>query len=170
MNIFNRKAVGVDRVAEEWIKIQNTNVASQLKELKLFSNIFNKIIEDKEIPDFWMKSRIILLCKENNSTPEIANTRPIAILPIITKAFEASFLCNLEEIAYSSKYILTNQRGFTPYKSTSQNLDDLFEFCKEVKRIRKYKKLSSTLIFINLKRAYDCVNINKQLFLLHSAN
>ena len=64
MSIANKKAVEVDRVAGEWIKIQNTNVASQLNKLKLFSNIFNKIIENKEIPDFWMKSKIILFRKK----------------------------------------------------------------------------------------------------------
>ena len=61
------------------------------------------------------------------------NTRPIAILPAITKAFELSIIRNLEKIAYEQNYISHNQRGFTLKKSTIENIDDLFDFWMKAK-------------------------------------
>ena len=112
-----------------------------------------------------MKSKIVLISKENNNTPEIMNTRPIAILPAITKAFELSILRNLEKIAYEQSYISHNQRGFTTKKSIIENIDGLFDSWMKAKETRS----SSALIFIDLKRAYDCVNRNKLLNLLDEA-
>ena len=49
------------------------------------------------MPDFWMSGRLILLNKENNKYPQIENTRPITILPAITKIFELSIMHNIEK-------------------------------------------------------------------------
>ena len=117
-----------------------------------------------------MWSRIVLISKENNNTPSIENTRPIAILPSITKAFELSILGNLEKIAYENEHISKNQRGFTPRMNTCINLSNLFDFWFEAKTKKKNLKLNSALIFIDLKRAYDNVNRNKLLILLQEAS
>ena len=74
-----------------------------------------------------MVRKIILLSKENSDTPEVNNTRPIVILPSITKVFELSILENLKKIVYKQGFILNNQRGFTPNKSTTENIYDLFQ-------------------------------------------
>ena len=81
------------------------------------------------------------------------NTRPITILPAITKAFELSILRNLEKIVDEQSYISHNQRGFTSKKSTIENIDDLFDFWMITKERRKEIRSSSALIFIDLKRA-----------------
>ena len=119
-----------------------------------------------------MWSRTVLISKENNNTPRIKNTRPIAILPSITKAFELSILGNLEKIAYENEHISKNQRGFTPRMNTCINLSNLFDFWFEAKTKKKNLKLklNSALIFIDLKRAYDNVNRSKLLILLKEAS
>ena len=168
--VAKRKAVGVDGVSGEWI-ILNKDEDDDLKSIKIekLRTVFKEVIQTSSIPDFWMKSKIVLISKENNNTPEIMNTRPIAILPVITKAFELSILRNLEKIAYKQSYISHNQRGFTSKKSTIENIDDLFDFWMKAKERRKETRSSSALIFIDLKRAYDCVNRNKLLNLLDEA-
>ena len=112
--VAKRKAVGVDGVLGELIRL-NKDEDDDLKSIKIgkLRTVFREVIQTSSIPDFWMKSKIVLISKENNNTPEIMNTRPIAILPPITKAFELSILRNLEKIAYEQSYISHNQRGFT---------------------------------------------------------
>ena len=168
--VAKRKAVGVDGVSGEWIRI-NKDEDDDLKSIKIekLRTVFKEVIQTSSIPEFWMKSKIVLISKENNNTPEIMNSRPIAILPAITKAFELSILKNLEKIAYEQNYISHNQRGFTPKKSTIENIDDLFDFWMKAKERRKETRSSSALMFIDLKRAYDCVNRNKLLNLLNEA-
>ena len=168
--VAKRKDVGVDGVSVEWIRI-NKDEDDYLKSIKIKKprTVFKEVIQTSSIPDFWMKSKVVLISKENNNTPEIMNTRPIAILPAITKAFELSIIRNLEKIAYEQNYISHNQSGFTPKKSTIENIDDLFDFWMKAKERRKETRSSSALIFIDLKRAYDCVNRNKLLNLLNEA-
>ena len=109
------------------------NDQSQDFKISKLNEIFKKIASSWEIPDFCMWSRIIPKSKENNNTPSIENTRPIAILPSITKAFELSILGNLEKIDYENEHISKNQRGFTPRMNTCINLSNLFDFWFEAK-------------------------------------
>ena len=115
-----------------------------------------------------MQSKLILISNEENSTPEIQNTRPIAILPSITKAFDLSIIGNIEDIAYTQGYISQSQREFTPNKSTTINIQDLLKLCMQAK-VRIKLNMTSALIFIDLKRAYDNVNRNKLLLILKEA-
>ena len=48
-----------------------------------------------------MKAKLILISKEDTEYPEIENTRPISVLPTITKIFELSILHYLEEAVKS---------------------------------------------------------------------
>ena len=83
------KTVGVDRVSGEWIRL-NKDEDDDLKSIKIekLRTVFKEVIQTSSIHDFWMKSKIESISKKNNNTPEIMDTRPIAILPAITKAFE----------------------------------------------------------------------------------
>ena len=167
-NIASRKAVGIDNVPGEWIKINPfINVETNMIKLEKLQKVFKYWIETGYVPDFWMISKIILLSKENSDTPEVNNTRPIAILPSITKVFELSILENLEKIGYQQRFISSNQRGFTPNKSTTENIYDLFQFWMNIKNSNNKK--FGALIFIDLKRAYDWVNRNLLLKLLKEA-
>ena len=169
--IANNKSVGVDRVPGEWIKIRFNKESEETNKLKIqkLEEIFRMWIEKNYIPDFWMKSKLILISKKENNIPNVENTRPISVLPSITKAFEVAIINNLEKIAYEQHYISEYQRGFTPRKSTLQNINDLFEFWQEIKESRKRTKLSMALIFIDLQRAYDWVNRSILLNLLKEA-
>ena len=56
---------------------------------------FKEYIFKGEVPKYFMISRLLLISKTKDEYPEINNTRPISILPTITKMFEASILHNL---------------------------------------------------------------------------
>ena len=81
-NIVSRKAVGIDKVPWEWIKINPfINVETNMIKLEKLQKVFEYWIETGYVPDLWMVSKVILLSKENSDTPEVNNTRPIAIFP-----------------------------------------------------------------------------------------
>ena len=79
------------------------------------------------------------------------NTRPIAILPAITKVFEFSILRNLERIFYEQSYISNNQREFTLRWVQLKTLMIYLIFEWKPKKEGKKTRSSSTLIFIDLK-------------------
>ena len=126
--------------------------------------------EDSTISDFWIKSELILLSKEENNIQEVENTRTISIIPSTTKAFKAAIINNSETVVYKQRYISKYQRGFTPRMSTLHNINDLFDFCQEIKETRRTTKRSMTLVFIDMKRTYDSENRNILLKLFKEAN
>ena len=109
------------------------NEEIEIMKFEKLNKIFINLIECLFIQDFWMKSKLILLSKETNNTPE-KNTRPIAILESITKVFEVSILGNLVKVVFLHNYLLNNQRDLTPKKSTVDNINDLFNIWFEAKK------------------------------------
>ena len=60
---------------------------------------------------YFMKARLVLLSKEETNMPEIENTRPISIVPAVTKLFKISILHNLEKATKLDQFNKL-QRGF----------------------------------------------------------
>ena len=107
--VAKNKAVGRDQIPAEWIQ----KAAEDIKYTVKLNNIFKNWLTTCNVPDFWMSGRLILLNKENNKYPQIENTRPITILPAITKIFELKIMMhNIEKWIYTDKLLNRNQRGF----------------------------------------------------------
>ena len=100
-----------------------------------------------------MKVRLILISKDKSDSPTIERTRPILILPAITKFFEYSSLHIFENIVQSNKFC-KNQRGFTKEKSTLDNIKDVMSLAMNIK-VNKLTKDSPALMFFNFIKAYD---------------
>ena len=58
-----------------------------------------------------MNASLILISKNETNNPRIENTRPISILPPVTKLFELSILHNIEKATESQEFNKL-QRGF----------------------------------------------------------
>ena len=112
------------------------------------------------MPDFWMPGRLILLNKENNKYPQIENTRPITILPAITKIFELSIMHNIEKWIYIDTLLNKNQRGFIKRMNTDINIQEVIEFGFKTRLKDKEIGNKGYLIFIDLHKAYDNVDRN----------
>ena len=102
-----------------------------------------------------MKARFILISKDNTDHPTIIDTRPISILPAVTKFFELIIFHNLKTLT-SIKLMSKYQRGFTKGKSTIDNIKDLLSISKLLKK-DKTTKDSPTIVFFDLCKAYDTV-------------
>ena len=96
-SIARNKAVGFDLIPGEMYKDTATR-----KELKIkLTKHFKEYIQKGVIPNYFMVSRLILISKTSDEYPEVKNTRPISILPSITKMFETSIMHNLEKVTNS---------------------------------------------------------------------
>ena len=122
---------------------------------------FNSWILNNRIPNYLMKGKLILPSKDKSDSPTIENTRPITILPAITKLFESSILYNLENITKSILFC-NNQLGFTKEKRRLDNIKDVLRLAKIVK-MNKTKQDCPTLVFFDFIKAYDSVPRDKLL-------
>ena len=75
------KATGWDNIPGEFFK--SFSKSEELKQS--LKNNFTEYVMNGKIPDYFMKARLILLSKEDNEAPPVHKTRPISILPTITK-------------------------------------------------------------------------------------
>ena len=78
-----------------------------------------------KVPNYFMNAKLILIIKDGTDHPSIDKTRPINILPSITKMLEISILHNLENLT-KLKNFNENQRSFIKSKSTHHNINDVF--------------------------------------------
>jgi hypothetical protein len=67
------KASGLDTVPGEWLKHPDIFVTLE--------NVFKFCVNTQWVPDFWMRSKLIVLSKVKSNTPNVNDTRPICILP-----------------------------------------------------------------------------------------
>ena len=146
------KAAGIDNIPAKFYKGHNKDlIAIRLKEH------FAKYLHWSEVPKYFMEARLVLISKEDTEYPEIENTRPISVLPTITKIFELSILHYLEE-AVKLPIFWNNQRGFMKGKSTANNIFDLFQIAQAYKSSKiMNKKENSAIVFYDFKKAYDSV-------------
>ena len=80
-------------------------------------------------------ARIIPLSKDEESPlyPKKGKVRTIAILPSISKLYEAMILQRLEKHVKDHKILHPNQRGFSYGHSCDDNLIDLFNIIDRMK-------------------------------------
>ena len=153
------KAVGRDKIPAEWIQKAAEDKTYFIK----LNNIFKDWITTCNVPDFWMSGRLILLNKEHNKYPQIENTRPITILPAITKVFELSIMHNIEKWIYEDKLVNRNQRGFIKRMNTNINIQEVIEFGFWTRLRNKDTRNKGYLIFIDIHKAYD--NVDRSILL-----
>ena len=149
-SISRSKAVGIDGVPGKIFKQEeNSPIISKIKKW------FEDWITSWKPPEYLTTARLILISKDNAENPKIEDTRPISVLPSITKLFEASILHNLEGIV-NGIYFSKNQRGFTKGKCTLNNIKDILEISRTL-REGKQSKSRQFLIFFDFHKAYDSV-------------
>ena len=164
--------IDVERGIEQWASNKTTGIDNipgivfkddtYKKEIKGgLEKHFTDYIYKSNIPKYFMEARLILISKEDTKYPSIEKTRPISILPTITKIFELAIIHNLEA-ATKSPIFWKNQRGLLEEKSTFNNICDLLSLDKNIKKTSKIinKKESPAIVFFDLKKVYDLIPRN----------
>jgi len=143
-SMAGKNSADSDGVSSKMIKFVINSIAFPL------SHIFNLSLTTGVFPSKLKKIRVVPIFKSGNVL-ECDNYRPISMLSSISKILEKivakKLLYHLEEnnLLYSYQY------GFTPGKSTEQNLIQVTNYISQALNENKF----CLAVFIDLKKAFD---------------
>ena len=118
---------------------------------------FNKAWTTHSYPQSWFHALIIPIPKPNKDHTYTDNYRPISLTSCIHKTFERIIKDRL--VHHVSHTISPNHSGFLPGRST---IDNLVRITNDIKYAFATKQYTSAL-FLDIKHAYDTVNITELL-------
>ena len=129
-----------------------------LKEICKFISIpmsllINESLQVGEFPDELKIETITPIYKKGNPA-NVANYRPISVLPMMSKIFEKVMTNRLTKYLYKHNIISPHQYGFQKGKSTADAVTTLTDCVYEKLNTKEH----SVAVFIDLCKAYDCVN------------
>ena len=110
------KAQGVDGITSDIIKLGGPVVLTYL------TNIFNNILNTKQIPDSWHEAKIVILFKKGDPI-DIKNYRPISVLSRSYKIFTRLLQTRIERTLDENQP--REQAGFRKGYSTTDHLQAL---------------------------------------------
>ena len=113
-------------------------------------------------PESWFHAHIIPIPKPQKPTTQPSSYRPISLTNTIHKIFERIIKHRLLYIIHNRNLISPDQCGFLPGKSTT---DNLVKITADIRNSISSGK-ATTALFLDLKNAYDTLNIAPLLQLL----
>lgn len=116
-------------------------------------DVINSSIIHSKVPSK-MKISLVYPKYKKQDKQNIENYRPIAILPCLSKYLEKTIHTQIINYLDSTNKIHKHQHGFRPKKSINTALSDLLEFISDIWE----KKENITGIFLDLRKAFDCLN------------
>ena len=124
--------------------------------IPVYTKLFNHCISTNSIPENWKSAIVTPLYKNKGKATELNNYRAISILSPITKIFEKILSIQITEYFDKNKLFTENQHGFRAGHSCETALHELIG---DINKSRD-KKLTTVLLFIDFKKAFDTVDSN----------
>ena len=147
LKINTSKATGHDRISPKLLKDSADIIAESL------TVIFNKSIETGIFPDD-LKVACISPIYKGESKTECSNYRPISVISVVAKVFEKLVSGQLMEYLETYQLLSECQAGFRKRSSTVTSLlTNTNQWY-----INMDKGLLNSIIFLDLKKAFDCVD------------
>ena len=143
------KAAGIDCISAIMIKKSAAVIALILAEL------CNRSLSKGVFPECWKTALIIPVHKKGDPF-DIANYRPISLLPLFSKILEKLALSQLSCYLSDGNLLSNKQHGFRCRRSTETALGHLSGLISEAKK----KKLHTILVTIDFSKAFDVLDVN----------
>ena len=116
---------------------------------------FNLCFDQSTIPNVWLKAIIFPIPKSKDCDPRLPlNYRGISLLSCISKIYSKILNNRLSNYLEDNNLLVSEQNGFRKQRSCQ---DHLFSLNAVVKN-RLSKNMSTYAAFIDLRKAFDCVN------------
>jgi hypothetical protein len=128
---LNWKAPGRDQIPNFWLKQLTAT-------LKHIATIFNKLIEEDQIPE-WLTAGVIFLIPKNENTENPKNYRPVTCLPTMFKLITSAISRRMKTYMDDENLIPKEQKGC--YRGPKECKDQLLiskailQECKRRKKI-----------------------------------
>lgn len=135
---------GIDEITAVFIK----NCSEPLSELLCY--LFNRCFLEGCYPSDWKNANVVPILK-TGSKSDVANYRPISMLPIFSNIFE-KIICH-QLMAFVHPYLNESQHGFVPSRSCLTNLSVLLQDATNA--IHTCDQLDT--LHIDLLKAFDRV-------------
>jgi hypothetical protein len=152
------KSVGHDNIPTELLK----NCADLI--LTPLTQLINQSLTEGIFPNKLKIAKIIPIFKSGDRT-SLSNYRPIALLPVISKVYEKIVRKRLVEYLDANNIIDHKQYGFRSKSNTETALFDLLSNIQT----QTQRKRKVGLVFYDLQKAFDTVNIEILLTLLQNS-
>lgn len=153
----SNKAPGVDKVSARVLK------ASIPAALPTITRLINGSYTSNTFAESWKLAEVIP-CPKDGDTDEPSNTRPISLLPILSKVCERSAHSQFVEYLDSNGKIAQLQSGNRKLHSTETAL---LHFTDEVLRNMDDKKVS-VVVLLDMSKAFDSIRHDILLSKLHN--
>ena len=146
-SLKNKKSYGYDGISTNVIKFVSSIIANPL------SHIINASIFAGTFPDS-LKPTIVKPLHKKNSKEEIANYRPIALIPVFSKIFEKVIYESFLSFLTKFNILCDEQKGFRKNKNINMAIYDLINKIM----VNVDKKIPICTIFTDMTKAFDYVN------------
>jgi hypothetical protein len=143
----NSPSSGIDSITSALVKGTITKIALPL------TYIINLSLNNGKFPNLLKIAKVIPVYKSDDKL-QVANYRPISILPIFSKIFERIMYNRLLNYLQTKDILAQNQYGFRDKHSTYMALLSLVDDISEELNNKNY----SIGIFIDLSKAFDTIN------------
>lgn len=133
-------------------KVSNTLIKSiPITHYCFLLEIFNQLLVRNEYPQHWKMSKMILLPKEKSRLLSLNKTRPISLLPCLSKVYERCFLVYLRQWMDDSGIHQPEQSGFRERHSTTTR------FVKFLQDISSglLQQTAALVIYVDFTKAFD---------------
>ena len=140
------KSSGLDNISSSVIK----TAFELLKPEVTF--MYNLCISSTQFPDSWKKALVVPIPKAGNPT-KVQNYRPISLLPLPGKIMEKLMHHQLTNHLENGEFLAEEQHGFRKAHSTVHAVAQLTTHINKKLDV----KLPTLAVFIDFKKAFDCV-------------
>ena len=130
-----------------------------LKFVPILTSIFNHCIDLGKLPIEWKSALVTPLYKNKGVLSDLNNYRGISVLPPISKIFEKLLAMQITIFLSMNNILFNGQHGFRRGHSCETALHELLT---EINNNRD-KKLTTLLLFIDFRKAFDLVDSKKLL-------